>query len=337
MANSLRANLTSDYLKAANYLKSKKARKRIVAYVESYDDIAFWRSILQDFEDDTLFFQVMLPSSTTLTKGKKMVLTNVLNAENLGDNLIACVDADYDFLLQDATRLSTSLNVNKYIFHTYVYAIENFFCFSETLHDVVVQATLNDKDVFDYKRYLREFSEIIYNLFLWNIWFTRARDTNAFPMFQFNNLIRIYGFQPNRPQGSLNRIRDKVERKREELHRNYPDLIEEVEVKMAKELEQLGLVPETSYLFIQGHHLIDQVVLRILRPICANLRQLREQYIKRLAQHKEQEQNELTAYQNSVADVEVVLKSNYRFKNLFAYQWLYNDVADYIKSFRSRL
>lgn len=332
MANSLRSNLTSDYLKAANLLRSKKERRRVVAYVESYDDIAFWRTILQKFENDSLYFQVMLPSSTTLTKGKKMVLMNTLGEQNFGENLIACVDGDYDFLLQDSTHLSKLLNTNKYVFHTYIYAIESYLCYADSLHDVCVQATLNDRNLFDYKRYLEDFSSIIYNLFLWNIWFARKRDTHAFPMAQFNNLTRIYSFQPDHPEKALDRIEEKVERKRAEFHRNYPHDVKYVEEVLARELEDLGLTPKSTYLYIQGHHLMDQVVVRILKPICANLRQLRERYIKRLAVHKEQYDNELTAYQNSTTDVETVLKANYRFEDLFAYQWLHSDLEDFVKS-----
>ena len=46
MATSLRDNLTSSYFNAAHKLYPKKARRRIIAYVESYDDIAFWRTLL---------------------------------------------------------------------------------------------------------------------------------------------------------------------------------------------------------------------------------------------------------------------------------------------------
>ena len=74
MATSLRDNLTSSYFNAAHKLYSKKARRRIIAYVESYDDVAFWRTLLEEFEDDEHYFQVMLPSATSLAKGKKMVL-----------------------------------------------------------------------------------------------------------------------------------------------------------------------------------------------------------------------------------------------------------------------
>ena len=42
--STLRHNLTSAYLDAARRLAPKKRRRRIVAYVESYDDVAFWRT-----------------------------------------------------------------------------------------------------------------------------------------------------------------------------------------------------------------------------------------------------------------------------------------------------
>mgnify|MGYP000565015819 CR=1 FL=1 len=46
-----------------------------------------------------VIFEVMLPSKTTLAKGKKSVLMNELGPQ-LGQNMIACVDSDYDYLLQ---------------------------------------------------------------------------------------------------------------------------------------------------------------------------------------------------------------------------------------------
>ena len=63
---------------AANKLASKKARRRIVAYVESYDDVFFWRTVLTKFEDDTRYFEVMLPTREKLERGKKSALMNVI-------------------------------------------------------------------------------------------------------------------------------------------------------------------------------------------------------------------------------------------------------------------
>lgn len=126
MANRLKDNINSRYFEAANALTSKKARHRIVAYVESYDDIYFWRTVLSEFENDKRYFEVMLPSKVNLTRGKKSVLMNFLEGEPLGKDMIACVDADYDYLIQGRTHQSRSVLDSPYVFHTYVYAIENF-------------------------------------------------------------------------------------------------------------------------------------------------------------------------------------------------------------------
>ena len=168
----LQNHITSDFVRAANMMRSKTARKRIIAYVESYDDIFFWRTVLSQFEDETRYFEVMLPSRTKLKRGKKSVLMNLLRS-NVGDSMIACVDADYDYLLQGTNEMSREVVGNPYVFHTYVYAIENFQCYAPGLHDVCVAVTLNDHAIFDFNAYLKEYSEAIYQLFIWNIWHYR--------------------------------------------------------------------------------------------------------------------------------------------------------------------
>ena len=152
MPKRLKDNLTSDYFSAANQMRSKSARRRIAAYVESYDDVFFWRMVLSGFENDRRYFEVMLPSKINLSKGKKQVLMNLVG-DNLGEDMIACVDADYDFLIQGATKTSEKIISSPYVFHTYVYAIENFQCYAPSLHNVCVMATLNDRSVFDFQLY----------------------------------------------------------------------------------------------------------------------------------------------------------------------------------------
>ena len=66
MAKKLSDNINSHYVEAANRMTSKKARRKIVAYVESYDDVLFWRTVLNRFEDDTRYFEVMPVSYTHL-------------------------------------------------------------------------------------------------------------------------------------------------------------------------------------------------------------------------------------------------------------------------------
>ena len=67
----LRQNLNNAYIRAMNKLGGKHARRRIVVYVESYDDVNFWRQLLAPLETERTCFEVLLPSHTTLCKGKK--------------------------------------------------------------------------------------------------------------------------------------------------------------------------------------------------------------------------------------------------------------------------
>lgn len=243
MSTSLKHNLTSAYLDAARKLSPKRARRRIVAYVESYDDIAFWRTLLSEFENEERYFQVMLPSATSLAKGKKMVLMNTLNTSELGRSLIACVDSDYDFLLQGATKVSHKINKNPYIFQTYGYAIENFHCFADSLHEVCVQATLNDRHILDFPAFLKRYSQIAYPLFLWNVWFYRQHDTHTFPMYDFNACVRLQEINLRHPYRSLDEMQKTVSAKLSELQARFPRYIDRVE-QLGTELEHLGLTPE---------------------------------------------------------------------------------------------
>ena len=188
MANRLKDNINSRYFEAANALTSKKARRRIIAYVESYDDIYFWRTVLSEFEDDKRYFEVMLPSKANLTRGKKSVLMNFLKGEPLGKDMIACVDADYDYLLQKATNSSKQVLESPYVFHTYVYAIENFQCYAPSLHNVCVSVTLNDHRIFDFREYFRMFSEAIFPLFVWSVMVYRNGHYPKFTITDFNRI-----------------------------------------------------------------------------------------------------------------------------------------------------
>ena len=330
MAKRLSENLTSLYLGAAQKLKSKTARKKIVAYVESYDDIFFWRTVLDEFEDEHCYFEIMLPSRSTLGKGKKLVLMNRLGPQ-LGNYMIACVDADYDYLMQDATQTSRLVNRNPYVFHTYVYAIENYQCYAESLHRVCVMATLNDRQVVDFEGFMREYSCIIWPLFVWSVWVYRNDRYRDFTLSEFGMTVSFNELNVYHPELTLDYVRRKVNRKMSWLQRHFPEARKGYGPLKA-ELLQLGVTPETTYLYIQGHTLFDNVVSPLLTPVCILLRKEREREIKKLAEHEIQRQNELSCYQHSQNSVEEMLKKNVGFKNAPPYQQLRRDLAKLVEN-----
>lgn len=332
MSKRLKENITSGYFEAANRLTPKAARRRIVAYVESYEDIFFWRTALGRFEDDTRYFEVMLPSKGTLQRGKKSVLMNVI-AENAGQDMLACVDADYDYLMQGCTPLSQRILDNPYVLHTYVYAIENYQCYAPALHDVCVMVTLNDHAIFDFPGYMRLYSEACYPLFVWSVWAYRTGNHSRFSLSDFTKVIEPGGFNVADPQASIDNLRRKVTRRVHILQQHFPKARSSYQA-LEKELERLGVTPQNTYLYIQGHHIFDNVVAPIMTKVCNRLRQEREHEIHRTAAHRTQMRNELSCYENSIEDVRSMLKKNVGYINCPQFRRLQEDVERMVDSSR---
>ena len=343
MSSRLKDNINSRYFEAANALKSKRARRRIVAYVEAYDDIYFWRTVLSPFEDDTRYFEVMLPSKVNLTRGKKSVLMNFLEERGerreergekeeegpLGRDMIACVDADYDYLKQGVTEQSKKVIESPYVFHTYVYAIENYQCYAPSLHDVCVSVTLNDHRIFDFRGYFSEFSEAIFPLFVWSIMLYRNGNYGRFSITDFNRIADPGGFNVQHPEVSLQNVRRKVNSKVRDLQRQFPNAKDEY-LATKDDVKRLGVTPQTTYLYVQGHHLFDTVVAPILSKVCNLLRQERQNEIYHAQAHKTQKRNEMSCYENSLQDVKVMLKKNTGYLQSEPFRRLQDDIRRFL-------
>lgn len=326
MSKRLKDGLSSRYFEAANKLNSKKSRRRIVAYVESYDDVFFWRTVLGRFETDKVYFEVMLPTrSRHLERGKKAALMNLLSGKT-GRDMIACVDADYDYLLQGRTEASRQLTENPYVFHTYAYAIENMQCFAPSLHEVCVGVTLNDHQVFDVEEYLRQYSQIIFPLFVWNLWYYRSGTYGRFTITDFLKIIETGNFSISHADDILARLRHKVGRKIEALQRENPNAKESYK-QVKEDLKALGVTPDTTYMYIQGHHLFQKVVAPMLSKVCDQLVRERENEIRRQSVHSTQMLNELSCYRHSIGDITTTLKKNTGCQNSEQFKMILADVA----------
>ena len=325
-------NVNSRYIEAANRLLPDRKRGRIIAFVESYDDVAFWRLLLDEFESDSWYFQIMLPDKGGLTKGKKSALRSCIEHRNLGKYMIACVDSDYDWLLQGATNTSREIISNPYVIQTYTYAIENYQCYSGSLHNICVQCTLNDRRIVDLEAFMEMYSTAVYPLFVWNIWFYRKRLHNLFSMQDLNIDIRLKAVDISHPQNAVLATSDRVRRKVNSLKANYPDAVAEVEA-LSKELSGLGVNEKETYLFLQGHHLVENVILKLLSPVCTRLRQERESEIRRFAVHDQQYRNEISAYQHSQMGIAEAIRKNTHYRDCE----LYNKMREDMKRFLSML
>ena len=331
MAKRLTDNINSQYFEAINKMTPKKARRRIVVYVESYDDVFFWRSVLGRYEDDKLTFDIMLPSRNLhLDRGKKAAISNML--KGVGRDMIACVDADYDYILQGATEMSRQMLENPYIFHTYAYAIENFQCYAKGLHETCVMVTLNDHRIFNFERFLLSYSQTIWPLFVWHVVFLQRRKmTMHFDMCEFNKVVVLPSVRIQNPKWAIEYLSKKVRAKMFQLERRFPKLKDALP-ETERMLRDLGINDNNTYLYIQGHHLFDLVVSPVVQTVCDILRNEQENDIRDRAVHSEQARTEIACYENSLGKVKMMMKKNTYYQFSPEFQKILADVEEYLKN-----
>ncbi len=131
------------------------------------------------------------------------------------------------------------------------------------------------------------------------------------------------------PEPSLQNIRRKVGTKIRDLQRLFPNAKEEY-LKTKDDIRQLGVTPQTTYLYIQGHHLFDTIVAPILSKVCNLLRQERQQEIYHAQAHRTQKRNEMSCYENSLQDVKTMLKKNNGYMTSEPFLRLQADIRQYL-------
>jgi hypothetical protein len=95
-------------------------------------------------------------------------------------------------------------------------------------------------------------------------------------------------------------------------------------------INHVGLKDTNTYLFIKGHIVYDNVVLRLLPLVCKRLQTERKNEIKKLARNNTELNDELNKYNNSLVQVEKILSVNNNFKNCFLFKKIEDDINNYI-------
>jgi hypothetical protein len=315
-------NVKSDYFKAINSLKPKKAVKTIMVYVENEDDIPFWRGVFDKYAPH-LHFDIDFPSHC-LVRGKEEVLKI-----QAGEYLLLCVDSDYDYLLQDTTEVSKRINHDPYIFQTYTYSIENYKCYAKSLRQVCVSSSLNDEEIFDLVRFIKLYSNIIYELFLYSYEFEK-QGNNLFSRDNFSKVIKILEKVDINEQGkqAIDALINSVDYQLTLLKTNKDIHINSI----AQELEVLGVNKDNTYLFVKGHVIYDNVILMFLKPLDKLLKNKKFQEFNTSIVDKSTRTEKIKQYKAQITDIEDALRMNTNYYPCFLMEKIKKDVKIYLAS-----
>jgi predicted DNA-binding transcriptional regulator AlpA len=150
-------------------------------------------------------------------------------------------------------------------------------------------------------------------------------------MTDFLRVIEIGGFNINNADMAIMQLQRKVEQKCKLLRSRNPNSHNSY-LKVEEDLKRLGCTPKTTYLYIQGHHLFDKVVVPMLTKICDKLIRQRQSEIARQSQHGTQRRNELSCYTNSLENVIPMLKKNMGFMLSEPFQRIRNDISNFMQN-----
>ena len=308
-------------------LPANPDQRLVKVYVEGYEDVAFWRGIFDHFQNPYLRFEISVPDRGDLPKGKKVLMGMIPRSS---EELLLCVDSDFDYLFAGRTPQSKEVAEAKFMFHTYAYATENYLCYAPSLHNVCVKATKNDTRIFDFVKFMHEYSCTIYPLFLWYAYSAQQESEHIFTLADFRASVRL-NFLEIEHNGlrTLAWLRRNVARRDQALRERHAEMIEPKRA-FAEKLFQRGVTPENTYLFMHGHTLMDNVVIVLLNTVCEKLRELSIAKITASSKKGVALKNEMSNYTNSLRSIRDVLLDNENYTKSPLYKRLERDIERYI-------
>ena len=303
-------------------------RKLVRVFVEGYEDVAFWRGIFDNFPNPHLRFEISVPTRKDLPKGKKVLLSM---AEQANEELLLCMDSDFDYLFDDEDEVSRQIVDSPYMFHTYTYATENYLCYAPSLHNVCVKAMKNDAHIFDFEQFMADYSRTIYPLFLWYAYSASRKTERVLPLIDFKAAVRL-GYLDIEQNGAntIAWLKRNIERRVSALEAEYPDMARTIPA-FAERIRKKGVEPELTYHFMHGHTLMDNVVMILLEGVCEKLRQMSLSQIICSSKEGVALKNEMSNYTNSLRSIRDVLLDNDNYTASPLYLRLKEDIQQYIE------
>ena len=218
------------------------------------------------------------------------------------------------------------------MFHTYTYATENYLCYAPSLHNICVKAVKNDAHIFDFEKFMREYSRTIYPLFLWYAYSASRSTESVFTLVDFKASVRLgYLDIVDNGANTIAWLKRNVERRQQMLSADHPEMSAEIPA-FAERMRKKGVEPENSYLYMHGHTLMDCVVMKLLEGVCEKLRQISLQKIISSSKEGVALKNEMSNYTNSLRSIRDVLLDNENYTASPLYARLKADIQCYIDS-----
>jgi Protein of unknown function (DUF4435) len=287
----------------------KKDRISLAIFVEGKDDEAFWSFVF----DRTKFkgkYKIFTYSNfpTEGSSGKTTLKHLVPHTQR---DFAICIDSDYDYLLGNTDWQ------RPFVFQTYTYSIENYYCYVPSL-DAVMQraanfATDTERSSFG-DIFIQKFSKVIYDLTVESIQEAVNLGRSEEARHRLGRNIRL---EKGRSIDSI----------LSDLEKHIQSQIENLTITYAfrQVLAEKGLTAETAYLFARGKDVFKSVFVPILKLIQSEIKNQKLNEIKAMTDSHLRKASE-KVYRMGIKHVVTCLEENRNFADCFLFQKIEEDI-----------
>lgn len=284
MADNLSSGGSSDFLEARKYFypKEQRAIERIEVFVEDEVDTVFWRCLFDELNSNKIFIIRVLRTTDELN-GKDALISKI-GLSSLGPNKLIAIDSDYDYIIDDYHDYTSELRACQYVLHTIeTYSIENFKIGPLLLRRAIYMCSFCDNITEDIEKMLYDFSILYYQLFTMHLYLTSKHD-NFYTQSKFKaDLHKLIFNQDSISQKTLDYVSAKETIIRQHISQKHSEADYN---SFITHIRRCGIIPDTSWQYMNGHDVLEKVAIKITQPISSKYR---GEYIKWIHSHVSQD------------------------------------------------
>ncbi len=279
--------------------------------VEGEEDKPFWKAAFKAAVPQhkiRIFAESNYPTEGATGK------SNVLKFKRFADKeLLLCVDADYDYLLQSKAIVGVP-----FVFHTFAFSIENFFCNPAALQAIYLAAGGNVDTALDFVDFIKAYSRIIHPLFSMSVVSEKEND-GVFGLKKCGSAVcPPFDWMAEMPvEDWLEKMRHRIEAQVSEIQ---PKLKNPISETWEKQFSELGATPENTCWFVRGHNwmgFMEQfVALSVFRS-----NQAAEERKSQISE------DELGLFTETVEKVKALLRSHSHYADGFSFEKILDGIS----------
>ena len=330
MGSKLKDNLSNKYYKRRNLLNARP--DLVKALVEDSSDISIWERMLKAACPNKQFDVKPYQEGTNRAQSKQLVIQTI--KEKGGSLYIGCVDSDQDKFLESVRYPNAGLFYpSHYLFHTYVYSVENLFCEPSTLDDAYTTAT-SFKSEIDFVELFTMVSQRIYPLVVTDLY---LRSVDSKQVFNVDNWAYIFPGERVIKQTLSGKAKSDIVQSVENNVKKYLKSLQQVSAfnEVACRDYSQKLMAEYPYmtadnciLFVYGHEVFNFVKALFEEQRKADVDRERQAIFVAQGVSQQEKTEKVAAMNNRQYDIMTVLRANFSFMAnvFFAYTKIAHDL-----------